>query len=52
VTKQYLANGASWGPMGPKSVVSQILSNLDEASILARIKDELRSKLDLSRIKS
>jgi GTPase len=52
VTKQYLANGASWGPMGPKSVVNQILSNLDEASILARIKDELRSKLDLSRIKS
>jgi hypothetical protein len=52
VTKQYLANGASWGPMGPKAVVSQILSNLDEASILARIKDELRSKLDLSRIKT
>ncbi|WP_019498317.1 GTP-binding protein [Pseudanabaena sp. PCC 6802] len=52
VTKQYLANGASWGPLGPKAVVNQILSNLDEASILARIKDELRSKLDLSRMKT
>ncbi len=52
VTKQYLANGASWGPQGPKAVVSQILSNLDETSILARIKDELRTKLDLSRMGS
>jgi GTPase len=50
VTKQYLANGASWGPQGPKAVVSQILENLDETSILARIKDELRTKLDLSRM--
>jgi hypothetical protein len=50
VTKQYLANGASWGPQGPKAVVSQILANLDETSILARIKDELRTKLDLSRM--
>jgi GTPase len=46
VTKAYLANGASWGPEGPKAVVTQILSTLDEASILNRIKDELRAKLD------
>lgn len=45
VTKVYLANGASWGPDGPKAVVSQILASLDEASILNRIKDELRAKL-------
>jgi GTPase len=47
VTKAYLANGASWGDDGPKAVVSKILSSLDEDSILNRIKDELRAKLDL-----
>ncbi len=45
VTKAYLANGASWGPDGPKAVVSRILTSLDETSILNRIKDELRTKL-------
>jgi GTPase len=50
VTKEYLANGASWGAQGPKAVVNRILENLDEASILARVKDELRAKLDLSRM--
>ncbi|PSB19022.1 DUF697 domain-containing protein [Phormidesmis priestleyi ULC007] len=47
VTKAYLANGAAWGPDGPRAVVNRILSSLDEASILNRIKDELRAKLDL-----
>ncbi|NDJ16315.1 GTP-binding protein [Myxacorys almedinensis] len=47
VTKAYLANGASWGPEGPKAVVTAILASLDEESILSRIKDELRAKLDL-----
>jgi GTPase len=46
VTKAYLANGASWGANAPKAVIQQILSTLDEASILNRIKEELRSKLD------
>ncbi|BAY19614.1 hypothetical protein NIES2109_45720 [Nostoc sp. HK-01] len=45
VTKAYLANGATWGPEGPKAVISKILANLDEASILNRIKDELQLKL-------
>ncbi|HEY9908482.1 MAG TPA: GTP-binding protein, partial [Thermosynechococcaceae cyanobacterium] len=49
VTKAYLANGASWGPDGPKTVVTRILASLDEASILSRIKGELRSKLDSRR---
>lgn len=47
VTKAYLANGANWGPDGPKAVVSQILSTLDETSILNRIKDELLIKVRL-----
>jgi len=50
VTKAYLANGATWGAQGPKAVVSRILASLDETSILARIKDELGQKLDLSRL--
>ncbi|MFM9159587.1 MAG: GTP-binding protein, partial [Dolichospermum sp.] len=29
VTKAYLANGANWGPDGPKAVVNQILSTLN-----------------------
>ncbi|NER19632.1 MAG: DUF697 domain-containing protein [Symploca sp. SIO1C2] len=45
VTKTYLANGASWGPDGPKAVVNRILSSLDETSILNRIKGELGTKL-------
>lgn len=48
VTKVYLANGASWGPDGPKAVVSRILATLDETSILNRIKEELRAKLDFN----
>ncbi|HLO86805.1 MAG TPA: GTP-binding protein [Nostocaceae cyanobacterium] len=49
VTKAYLANGATWGPDGPKAVVSRILSTLDETSILNRIKDELLTKVKLRR---
>ncbi|MFQ4140891.1 GTP-binding protein [Chlorogloeopsis sp. ULAP02] len=45
VTKAYLANGATWGPEGPKAVINKILATLDENSILNRIKDELRTKI-------
>jgi uncharacterized protein (DUF697 family) len=45
VTKFYLAHGASWGPDGPKAVVSRILSSMDETSILNRIKGELGARL-------
>jgi small GTP-binding protein len=48
VTKTYLANGASWGPDGPKAVVTRILESLDEASILNRIKAELSAKINYS----
>ncbi|MGG6270778.1 GTP-binding protein [Leptolyngbya sp. AN03gr2] len=47
VTKAYLANDASWGIESPKAVVTRILASLDEDSIMNRIKDELRAKLDL-----
>jgi len=45
ITKAYLANGATWGPDGPKAVISKILATLDESSILNRIKEELLKKL-------
>ncbi|GAB4297239.1 MAG: DUF697 domain-containing protein [Oscillatoriaceae cyanobacterium] len=45
IAKAYLANGASWGPDGPKSVVSRIITSLDEKSIMGRIKKELLAKL-------
>lgn len=48
VSQQYLANGASWGPNGPKSTVMAILETLDETSILNRIKAELAEKVTLS----
>ncbi|RUT08600.1 hypothetical protein DSM106972_017680 [Dulcicalothrix desertica PCC 7102] len=49
VTKTYLANGATWGSDGPKFVISKILENLDEESILSRIKEELQTKIKLKR---
>lgn len=45
VTKAYLQAGATWGPDGPKAVIGKILANLDESSILNRIKSELLFKL-------
>ncbi|MEA5418003.1 GTP-binding protein [Spirulina sp. CCNP1310] len=45
ITQTYLANGATWGPEGPKTVIQNILTSLDEQSILHRIKDELTAKL-------
>jgi GTPase len=48
VAKTYLVNGASWGDESPKAVVTRILSSLDEASILSRIKGELTTKLNQS----
>ncbi|MGK7909015.1 MAG: DUF697 domain-containing protein [Synechococcus sp.] len=41
----YLARGASWGPRGPKSAIAQILETVDEKSIVARIKGELKTRL-------
>ncbi len=47
VTKAYLANGATWGPNGPKAVINKILASIDEKSILNRIKDELQQKVKI-----
>lgn len=43
--RRYLAQGASWGPEGPKAAIAQILADLDEASITARLREEIRHKI-------
>ncbi|MFS8834550.1 small GTP-binding protein [Synechococcus sp. 60AY4M2] len=43
--RRYLAQGASWGPEGPKAAIAQILADLDETSITARLREEIRSKI-------
>ncbi len=43
--KVYLRNGASWGPAGPKTVIQSILDSLDRESIMSRIREELRRRL-------
>jgi uncharacterized protein (DUF697 family) len=47
--KSYLANGASWGPDGPRAAIRRILDTLDQDSLLQRLQSELRRKLELSR---
>lgn len=45
VTRTYLVNGASWGEQGPKSAIAKIVDDLDESSIMARLKEALQQKL-------
>jgi GTPase len=45
MAKTYLANGATWGPQGPKAQAQQILDSLDQQSLLQRIKTELRQQI-------
>ncbi|MGB3768030.1 MAG: DUF697 domain-containing protein [Phormidesmis sp.] len=47
VTKNYLANGATWGDQSPKAVVAKIISEIDEDSIMTQIRGELSARLDL-----
>ena len=45
VAKHYLANGATWGPNSPRTVIQEILASVDQAYILSRVKAELGAKL-------
>ncbi len=47
--RYYFEHGASWGPQGPKRVVSRILENTDKRSVLLRLKEEIKKKLSLNR---
>ncbi|MEO0869738.1 MAG: YcjF family protein, partial [Cyanobacteria bacterium J06642_11] len=45
VTRTYLVNGATWGEQGPKAMIFNIIETLDEASLMARLKNDLTQKL-------
>jgi GTPase len=45
ITKTYLINGATWNANSPKQAMTEILSSIDEDSIVSRIKQELSAKL-------
>ncbi|NEP16378.1 MAG: DUF697 domain-containing protein [Leptolyngbya sp. SIO4C1] len=47
IAKTYLANGASWGAQGPKAAIADILATVDERSILARLRADLKQRLNL-----
>jgi len=47
--RYYFEHGASWGPQGPKRVVTQILENTDKQSVLQRLKDEIKKKITSNR---
>ena len=44
--KVYFEQGASWGGGSPKPVIKKILASTDKDSVLARLKDEIRDRLD------
>ncbi len=43
--KYYLEHGASWGGRSPKSVVREIVSETDRASVINHIKQQIHEKL-------
>lgn len=46
--EEYLVNGKSWGPDGPKQVVRDILRTVDRQSLLADARSEILSRLKAS----
>jgi len=45
VAKEYFAAGKSWGVLGPKQVVAEILENIDRESIVQDAKQEILGRL-------
>ncbi len=43
--QRYLAEGRSWGPLGPKRVVQEILDGLDRDSLLTEAREKIASRL-------
>lgn len=44
--ERYLANGRSWGELGPKLAVREILDSVDRDSIIDQAKAEIRARLN------
>jgi uncharacterized protein (DUF697 family) len=47
--RHYFQHGASWGDQSPKQVIQQILAHTDKASVIERLKDEIREKIAANR---
>jgi len=45
VAKRYFAAGKSWGELGPKQVVSEILEDIDRESIIQTARQDILSRL-------
>ena len=43
--QRYLAQGRSWGPLGPKRVVQEILDGLDRDSLLTEAREKISARL-------
>ncbi len=43
--QRYLAEGRSWGPLGPKRVVQEILDGLDRDSLLTEAREKIAARL-------
>ena len=46
--RYYFQHGASWGEQSPKQVITQILENTDKATVLERLKAEIKKKISLN----
>lgn len=44
----YFEHGASWGSEGPKAVVQRLLEETDKQSVIDRLKDEIRQRLQFN----
>jgi GTP-binding protein Era len=47
--EQYLAAGCSWGEGGPKTVIRNILENIDRDSMLAQARQDILTRIGASR---
>src|SRR5690606_4333659 len=45
-SRYYLEHGASWGDLGPKTVVRRILENAERESILEKLRDEVNRTIE------
>jgi small GTP-binding protein len=44
IAQEYLQKGCTWGPMGPSTVIQEILSKIESKTIIYRLRQELSSK--------
>ena len=46
VAKEYLKGGCTWGPLGPSTVIQDILKRVEPNTIIYRLRQELGQQLD------